>query len=93
MNTPDGYVINESESVAYRYFERKGRRLVRKIQGCDFRLEGGPLVEVKTGVFRPMQMKEMVRDFENGHHPVLLVVGKKRILHFKLTDVEAIAED
>lgn len=93
MNTPEGYTINESEEIAYKYLVKRGFTPIRKIQGCDFRLENGPLAEVKTRTLRPRQAAEMIRDFRKKRKASLIVVSGKHILHFQLTDVAESPEE
>jgi hypothetical protein len=88
-----GGPINESESVAFDYLVRKGHEPLRKVGGCDFRLgDKGPLVEVKTNVLRPSQIREMSNSFKKSQSAYLLIITEKRILQFILLDVEDIFE-
>jgi len=65
--------------------------LIRKTKGCDFEIEGGGVVEVKTssptGV-RERQMQDMANAHANGKPAYLVVVRGVSTFIFELKEVK-----
>jgi len=81
--------LTRSESTV---FNVMGQSMFRKSRGCDFLMDDGTPLEIKTNILSRAQLEEMLRSRAEGKHPLLAILDDDgtKVLTFSLEDVTEI---